>query len=432
MKKLFTKIEWSWIMYDWANSVYATNIMAAIFPIYFTSVLGENTLGIQWWGIGTSFATLIVALLGPVLGAVADCKGMKKKFWGFFAIMGITFTLLMAISDVWQGMLIGYVISYIGFQGSCLYYDSFLTDVTTPKKMDTVSSWGFAMGYIGGSTIAFVISIIIMMILGMENPLGVKIAVVITSLWWALFSIPMLLNVKQVHYKEDKPIAVVKNTFSNLRKTLKSISKNRGLFLFMIAYFFYIDGVGTIITMSTSYGTTLGIGTVGMILALLVTQLIGVPSSILFGKFAKKLGAFKMIGGAIAIYFCITIVGFYMGYIVESNPGDPAALQTATILFWTMACMVGTVQGGIQSLSRAQFGKMVPAENSNEYFGFFDIFGKFASVIGPFLVAQITMFTGKSSLGVLSLIILFLIGGIIFVYGHKDMAKSVDLANKSR
>jgi len=421
----FTKPERAWILYDWANSTYATNIMAAIFPIYFTQVLGANTLGIQWWGYGTAIATFVVACLGPVLGAIADCKGMKKRFWGFFVIMGVVFTVMMALTDAWQLMLVGYVLSYIGFQGSCLYYDSFLTDVTTRERMDTVSAWGYAMGYIGGSTIAFIISIVVMMILGMSNPLGVKIAVLITAVWWLVFSIPMMLNVKQIYYSDLKPMQVVGTTFSHLAATLRSIRKNRGLFLFMIAYFFYIDGVGTVITMATSYGTTLNLNTVSMILALLVTQLVAVPFSILFGRLAPKYGALKLIGGAIAMYFVICILGFYMGFMVENANGSTAALAQAQIMFWVMAVLVGTVQGGIQSLSRAQFGKMVPLENSNEYFGFFDIFGKFASVIGPILVAIITNLTGRSSLGVLSLILLFAIGGLVIKLGSKEIHLSL-------
>ncbi|MFV0254758.1 MAG: MFS transporter [Erysipelotrichaceae bacterium] len=427
LNKIFNKEELSWILYDWANSVYATNIMAAIFPIYFTTVCNaaaDGTAGIQWWGIGTSVATLIVAILGPVLGSLADCKGMKKKLWGGFVLLGVLFTLMMAIFDSWQLMLVGYIISFIGFQGSVLYYDSFLTDITTRERMDKISSWGFAAGYIGGSTIAFIISIAFMLILGMDNPLGVKVAVVITSLWWAIFSIPMLKNVKQKYFKEDEPQQVIKNTFGNLAKTLKSIGSNKGILFFMIAYFFYIDGVGTVISMATSYGTTLKLGTIGLIGALLVTQIVAIPFSILFGSLVKKIKAFKLIGFAIVVYIIIVTIGFYMGYSVETNNFSKQAISNATVLFWIMACLVGTVQGGIQSLSRAQFGKMVPANKSNEYFGFFDIFGKFASIMGPAIVSTITALTGRASFGVLSIIFQFVVGGLIILINYQVISNA--------
>ena len=428
-KDKFTKQEKSWILYDWANSVYATNIMAAIFPIYFTAVCGGDTAGIQWWGYGTSLATLIVAVLAPILGSLGDYKGMKKKFFTFFMAVGVLCTLIMAIFDNWQMLLVGYILSYIGFAGSCLFYDSFLTDVTTRKRMDKVSAWGYAMGYIGGSTIPFLISIGILLVMGMDNPTAVKIVVVLTSVWWGLFSIPMLRNVDQKYYLEGRPERMVSAAFSNVAYTLRDIVKNKGLFCYVIAYFCYIDGVGTVIHMSTSYGSTLGLDTVGMILALLVTQIVAMPCSILFGRLAKKLGAVRMIGIAIAIYFLICVVGFYMGYIIEV---DESAVGTAQVLFWMMAFLVGTVQGGIQALSRSYFSRLVPPDKSNEYFGFFDIFGKFATVVGPFLVAAVTGLTGRSSFGILSLLVLFAVGGLILFLGRSQLKASEEAAEAAR
>ena len=429
-KDKFTRQEKSWILYDWANSVYATNIMAAIFPIYFTSVCGgENTAGMQWWGYGTSLATLIVAVLAPILGSLGDYKGMKKKFFTFFMLVGVFCTLIMAIFDNWQMLLLGYVLSYIGFAGSCLFYDSFLTDVTTSDRMDKVSAWGYAMGYIGGSTIPFLISIGILLAMGMDNPVAVKLVVVLTSVWWGLFSIPMMKNVHQQYYLEGRPQHMASAAFSNVARTLRSIVKNKGLFFYLIAYFCYIDGVGTVIHMSTSYGSTLGLDTVGMILALLVTQIVAMPCSILFGRLAKRLGSVRMIGMAIAVYFLICVVGFYMGYIIEV---DENAVGTAQILFWMMAFLVGTVQGGIQALSRSYFSRLVPPDKSNEYFGFFDIFGKFATVVGPFLVALVTGFTGRSSFGILSLLVLFAVGGLLLFLGKGHMKEAERAAEAAR
>ena len=330
----------------------------------------------------------------------------------------------MAVFDNWQMLLIGYVLSYIGFAGSCLFYDSFLTDVTTRDRMDKISAWGYAMGYIGGSTIPFLISIGILLVMGMDNPTAVKIVVVLTSVWWGLFSIPMMRNVKQTYYLEGRPHHMVKAAFTNVGATLRSIVKNRGLLFYLLAYFCYIDGVGTVIHMSTSYGSDLGLDSTGMIIALLVTQIVAVPCSILYGRLSKRYGAIRMILFAIAVYFLICVLGFYMGFSIELVEGASApvyqeALARSQVLFWIMAFLVGTVQGGVQALSRSYFGKLVPPEKSNEYFGFFDIFGKFATVIGPALVGLITGLTGRSSYGILSVIVLFAAGGALLLVGRK-------------
>ena len=502
-EKRFTKKEWSWIMYDWANSIYATNIMAAIFPTIFVSIAGDA--GDIWWGYGTSIATFLVALLAPLLGAVADFKGMKKKLFTLFMLVGVVFTFLIAfVMNSWQWMLVGYIISRIGFNGANLFYDSFLTDVTTDERMDKVSSWGYAMGYIGGSTIPFVISIAMLLILGYSSPVAQKFSILITSVWWLVFSIPFLRNVEQEHYIERTRETSIGTILRNIGHTAREIFMQRGLFLFVLAYFFYIDGVGTIISISTAYGTVLGLGTVGMILALLVTQIVAMPCSILFANLAAKITARKALILAIITYTLICVVGFYMGFslephqaayedvardytasVMESAPEDAtqlaayedlgAALEKAvredkadtldgiaederyavlsqaqresvltaarqlnaqhrgeienlqravsfsTILFWAMAIMVGTVQGGIQAVSRSYFGKLIPKDRSNEFFGFFDIFGKFASVLGPFLYSLIGTWTGRSSFGVLALIALFLVGLVIMIAGKKDL-----------
>ena len=367
--------------------------------------------------------TLVVAVMGPVLGAVGDHKGMKKKLFTGFLAAGILFTLMMAVFDQWQLLLAGYVISYIGFAGSCLFYDSFLTDVTTEERMDRVSSWGYAMGYIGGSTIPFVISIAVLLIMGMDNPAAVKFSVVITSVWWLIFSIPILKNVNQTHYIEAPASKLLSHAFQSLKKTLREIFRNKTIFIFIVAYFFYIDGVGTVIHMATSYGTNLGLDTTGMIIALLVTQIVAMPCSILFGRASGKFSSIKLILFAIAMYLVICVLGFYMGFHVEQaelskaadSQGYQSALAFSQTLFWIMAVLVGTVQGGVQAISRSYFGKLVPPEKSNEFFGFFDIFGKFATVMGPAIVALISGLTGRDSIGVLSVSVLFLIGGGLLI-----------------
>ncbi len=421
-EKRFTKAEKSWIMYDWANSIYATNIMAAIFPIYFAMQADET--GNKLYGFAVSAAALVVAVLAPILGAIGDFSGMKKKLFAGFLVLGLVFTAVMAAFEDWRLMLIGFIFSRIGFSGSCLFYDSFLTDVTTPERMDRVSSWGYAMGYIGGSTIPFIISIAVMLLLN-QSVLSYKIAILIVVVWWAVFSIPFLKNVKQQYSVEDAPQALAKEAFRNAWKTFKDILKDKKILFFIIAYFFYIDGVDTIISMATNYGETLGLGAIGMILALLVTQIVAVPFSILFGNLAKKVGAMRMIAIAVCVYFVITILGFFMGFNIEQaelSGGDiDAALKLSSTLFWILATLVGTVQGGIQALSRSYFGQLIPPERSNEYYGFLDIFGKFSCVIGPALYAATYAATGRASLGILSIIVLFFGGMVALFAGRKYM-----------
>lgn len=421
-EKRFTKAEKSWIMYDWANSIYATNIMAAIFPIYFAMQADET--GNKLYGFAVSAAALVVAVLAPILGAIGDFSGMKKKLFAGFLVLGLVFTAVMAAFEDWRLMLVGFILSRIGFSGSCLFYDSFLTDVTTPERMDRVSSWGYAMGYIGGSTIPFIISIAVMLLLN-QSVLSYKIAIMIVVVWWAVFSIPFLKNVKQQYSVEDAPQALAKQAFRNAWKTFKDILKDKKILFFIIAYFFYIDGVDTIISMATNYGETLGLGAIGMILALLVTQIVAVPFSILFGNLAKKVGAMKMIAIAVCVYFVITILGFFMGFNIEQaelSGGDiDAALKLSSTLFWILATLVGTVQGGIQALSRSYFGQLIPPERSNEYYGFLDIFGKFSCVIGPALYAATYAATGRASLGILSIIVLFFGGMVALFAGRKYM-----------
>ena len=431
LKKRFTKVEWSWLFYDWANSIWATNISAAIWPIYFAVVVEQlanagriNTI----YGYAVSAANLITALLAPYLGAIGDFRGMKKKLWKWFMLGGVVFTLFMAVFDNWVLMILGFMLSRIGFSGSCLFYDSFLTDVTTPERMDKLSTWGYAMGYIGGSTIPFVISIVILVALDMSIP-SYKIAIAIVSVWWLLFSIPFWKNVEQVYYVDTPPRQLKRNAWINMKNTLKEIVHNKAVFFFLLAYFFYIDGVDTIISIATNYGSTLGLGSIGMILALVITQLVAVPCSIYFGSVSKKIGTLRLISASVAMYVLITIVGFAMGFLIDYNTlfgmTQEQAISISTVLFWILATLVGTVQGGIQALSRSYFGQLIPPERSNEYYGFMDIFGKFSCVIGPALYALVYRLTDKASLGVLSLIVLFIAGFVMLIVG-KPYFRSVE------
>ena len=417
MSNKFTKLEKSWITFDWANSVYATIMMAAIFPVYFTSIVNDiNGKGDMWWAIGTFIATLTMAILAPIIGAVADYKGMKKKLLIFFLLLGIGFTLFNAITNNWQLMLVGYVFSFIGFLGSSLLYDSFITDITTRDRMDKVSAWGYAMGYFGGSTIPFLIAIGLIMTLESKT-IAVKSSLIIAVIWWTIFSIPMLINVKQKYYTEKAPGNIILNTFRNIKKTMIDIWKEKKILYFLLAYFFYIDGVNTVISMATAYGASLGLDTTGMILALLVTQLVAIPFAILFGRLAKRYGSLNLILTAVFMYAFICILGFIMGLGIEEGF---LTISEALVLFWILAILVGTSQGGIQALSRSYFGKLIPPDRSTEYFGFYDIFGKFAAILGPGLYGLVKVLTGRSSLSILAIIFLFITGGIFIMINKRN------------
>lgn len=419
-----TKQEKSWVMFDWANSSYATIMMAAVFPVYFSGVCAAGGQeGDFWWGVGTAVATGVIAVLAPFIGAVADYKGYKKKLFNLFLAIGLIFTLSCAFTGQWKWMLLGYILSRIGFAGSGLVYDSFLTDVTTTDRMDQVSSWGYAMGYIGGSTIPFIASIVLVSFgssFGIDASMAVRISIVITVLWWGIFSIPFMKNVHQNYGMTVAGERQVRKTFAAIGRTTREIAGNRGLLIFILAYFCYIDGVGTVINMATSYGATLGLGTAKMMIALLLTQFVAFPCSVLFGKMSGKFGALRMILWSIGIYLLICICGFIMGFGVEESF---LSVSQAEILFWIMAVMVGTVQGGIQAISRSYYGKLVPPEKSGEYFGFYDIFGKFAAVLGPVLYSATKALTGRSSLSILSVILLFFIALILLIGGRKHLVK---------
>lgn len=404
-----SKQEKGWVLYDWANSAYSLLITTAIFPLYFKAAANDAglaaTTSTAYWGYANSFATLLISLCAPILGSIADFKGLKKRLFTFFFVLGIVFTLLLAVvpSNQWLILLICYMVTVIGFGGTNIFYDAFLVDVTTEDRMNQISSKGYAMGYIG-STIPFIISIALI-ILSQQNilPLSVTVAsqaaFAITALWWGLFTIPMLKNVKQVYYKEavSNPIS---NGFKQLFETFKKIKLYRPLFLFLIAYFFYIDGVNTIITMSTAYGSDLGITSTNLLIILFATQVVAAPFAILYGKLADKFKSKTMLLVGIFVYIVICTYAYFL---------------KTTLDFWILAMLVASSQGGIQALSRSYFAKLVPKEHANEFFGFYSIFYKFAAILGPFLVGFTAQITGNTNSGVFSLIVLFIIGGILLL-----------------
>ncbi|MBM7652909.1 MFS transporter [Neobacillus cucumis] len=404
-----SKQEKSWVFYDWANSAYSILITTAIFPLYFKAAAKQAGLAAStstaYWGYTNSFATLLISLCAPILGTIADFKGFKKRFFTFFLALGIIFTLLLAVvpSNQWLILLICYMVTVIGFGGTNIFYDAFLVDVTTEDRMNQVSSKGFAMGYIG-STIPFIIGIALILlsqqgILPLTVTVASQFAFAITALWWGLFTIPMLKNVKQVYYKERVPNPVATG-FRQLVHTFKKIRLYRPLFLFLFAYFFYIDGVNTIITMSTTYGSDIGISSTTLLIILFATQVVAAPFSVLYGKLADRFKGKKMLIVGIFVYIVICIYAYF--------------LKTA-LDFWILAMLVASSQGGIQALSRSYFAKLVPKDSVNEFFGFYSIFYKFASILGPSLMGVTSQITRNTNSGVFSLVILFIIGGVLLL-----------------
>ena len=391
-----TKKELSWVLYDVGNSAFVM-LSTALIPVYFASIAEPGSSVVVAWGYAETVASLILALLMPVLGSLADIAGNKKKFLVGFAGTGAVACAALGVPQHALAFLVVYVFAAIMLNGSMVFYDAFLVDATTEDRYDKVSSHGYAWGYLG-SCIPFIVCLAVVLggpSFGLSAMVGMKIAFVVTALWWIAFTVPLAKNVQQLHGKKRSE-RMVHATVVGLLNTLKSIVHDRRLLFFMLAFFFYIDGVHTVIKMSTSYGTDLGIDSTQLVLALLVTQFVAFPSAIAYGNLAKRFGTKRMLMVGVFAYFCIVLfAAFFLKSAFE---------------FWILAVCVGLFQGGIQALSRSEYGKLIPKERANEYYGFFDIFGKYAAVMGTFLVSFFTQVTGSSSLGVLSIAVLFVVG----------------------
>ena len=403
MKTGMTREEKNWVLYDVGNSAFVL-LIATIMPIYF-NYLAENA-GLSaadylaYWGYATSAATLIVALLGPVFGTLADTEGLKKPIFTTTMLIGGIGCLALGFSRQWFLFLLIYIIAKIGFSGSLIFYDSMLGDITTEDRVDNVSSQGYAWGYIG-SCVPFVVCLGVVLgagKIGISTELAMMISFAIVAVWWIGASIPLLKSYQQKHYVERQPKAV-RNSFKRLGDTLKNIRNEKKIFLFLVAFFFYIDGVYTIIDMATAYGTALGLDSTGLLLALLVTQLVAFSFAIIFGRLSKCYDVRTLITICIAAYFGIAVFAIFL---------------KAQWQFWIMAILVGMFQGGIQALSRSYFTKIIPAEKSGEYFGLMDICGKGASFLGTTVISLIAQFTGKVNIGVGAISLFFVLGMIVF------------------
>ena len=406
-----TSREKKWIVYDVGNSAFVL-LSTAVVPIYTNSLLkaaGETNI-VSTWGYAQTIASLVIAVLMPLLGSIADVQGMKIKFFTGFFLTGVVMCCAMALPLGWLAFLIVCVLATIGLNGSLTFYDSMLVDTTSNERMDRISSHGYAWGYIG-STVPFIVCIALIFggpaLFGWSTVACTRASFVITAAWWVSFTIPLLTIYKQVHYRATAAQTgeAIRGTFSELGSTFRAIRRNKPLWMFMIAFFFYIDAVNTVISMSTSYGTQLGIDSTQLVVALLVTQFVAFPSAIVYGKLAGRFGAKTMITVAVVAYMCIV---FFAAFFLRS-----------AFEFWILAILVGMFQGGIQALSRSYYGKIIPKQHANEYYGFYDIFGKTASIIGTFLVATTTSITGNASLGVLSIAILLAVA-LVFLLLQKD------------
>lgn len=403
MEQKMTKLEKNWILYDVGNSAY-TMLVTTIIPIYFKYIATAQGVSsvdyLAYWGYAASIVTLIVAILGPVIGTFTDNKDFKKPIFCISLAVGSIGCVCLGFLKYWLLFLVVFIISKVGYASSLIFYDSMLPDVTTTERMDRVSTSGYAWGYIG-SCIPFIACLGVVLgkdAIGISMEVAMALAFLITAAWWVLMTVPLLRSYKQKYYVECQEHAVAE-TFKRLGRTLLNARKHSKIFWFLVAFFFYIDGVYTVIDMATSYGEALGLASSGLLLALLVTQLVAFPCAIIFGRLAQKYHNEQLITVCILAYLGIAVFAMFLTNLVE---------------FWILAVMVGMFQGGIQALSRSYFTKIIPPEQSGEFFGIYDICGKGAAFLGTTLVGVISQLTGSINKGISVLSLLFILGLVFF------------------
>jgi UMF1 family MFS transporter len=410
MEKGRRKIILSWCMYDWANSAFATTIMAAVLPFFYSSVAGASlskTTASSYWGYTNTIAMLIVAFSAPILGALADHGGTKKKFLAGFATLGIasTASLVSVGRGDWFWASLLYILGMVGFSGGNNFYDSLLLHVARDEEIDRISSYGYAMGYLGGGLLLILNLAMIMKpgFFGIPSAeWGARYSFLTVAIWWAVFSIPIMKNVAE---PPIVPIAgesahPIRASFQRLSLTFHNLQKYREAFKFLLAFWLYNDGIGTIISMAVIFGAEINIAQEHLIGAILAVQFIGIPFSILFGRLAGQIGPKKAILLGLAVYTGISIGGYF--------------IQSA-LHFWILAILVGFVQGGTQALSRSLFSTLIPKSRSAEFFSFYDVSSKFAGIIGPLVFGLVGQMTGSSRLSVVALVIFFLGGSLLLL-----------------
>ena len=404
-----TGLERAWILYDVGNSAFVL-LVATLIPIFFNALAEEGGLSsvdyLAYWGYAASAVTVITAVLSPILGTLADTRGFKKPIFILCLVVGVAGCCAMGLAKTWLPFLLIFVFAKVGFSGSLVFYDSMLSDVTTPDRMDVVSSRGYAWGYIG-SCVPFVVCLALVLgsgVIGLSQMTALNIALFITAAWWLAMTLPLLKTYRQLHYVEVEKHAI-RQSFARIGHTLRHLHEDKQVFWFLLAFFCYIDGVYTIIDMATAYGTALGLDTTGLLLALLVTQIVAFPSALIFGRLSAKYPSTTLIPVCVAAYAGIALFAFFL---------------TQQWQFWVLAFVVGMFQGGVQALSRSHFAKIIPPEKSGEYFGLFDICGKGASFLGTMIVSVGSQLTGSANVGVGSLIVLFIVGFVLFRVSCKE------------
>lgn len=400
-----TKAERSWILNDWANSAYTVAITTAILPIYFKNVAAQGLEPHQatsYWGYGSTVFALVAALLAPLLGTLADYRGYKKSLFALFTVIGVVFTASLAFVGPgdWMLCILLFGLSSLGFACMLTFYDAFLVDVTDKGRMDWVSSNGYAWGYIG-STIPFIAAILLILHPGWfglsSTQVATRTSFVLIAIWWLVFAIPMLKDVHQVHGLSPSPHPI-RDTLGRLRETFRDLGRYREAFLFLIAYFFYIDGISSLIKMSALLGLDLGIPSQSLLGMILALQAAAFPFALLYGKLAERFPAKHLILVGIAVFLGVSLA---------------APFLRSEAHFWILTLLMASSLGGVQSLSRSIFGKLIPPERSAEFFGFFNVMGKFAAVFGPFLMGVLTQASGNARMASLALVPFFAIGGIL-------------------
>ncbi|QGQ95437.1 MFS transporter [Paenibacillus psychroresistens] len=400
----------AWIYYDWANSAFATTMMAAVLPIFYVDTaaltLGDSNLALSYWGFTQTIAMLIAALIAPILGAYADYSGTKMRFLRVFSLMGILASGLFALIGEGDYILASvlFIIGSIGYSSSSAFYDALLPDLVPPEKRDMISSKGFAFGYIGGGLLLIVNLVMIQtpQVFGFPNKLvGVHVAFITVAVWWFVFSLPLFRRVKDIPLNTGKKVKeYTAIAFARTWGTLKHISRYPELFKFIVAFWFFNDGINTIITMATTYGKTIGIETSDLITALIITQFVGIPFTLIFGKIAERLGSKRSLYISLFVYMLIVILGYFM---------------TSALHFYILAFMVGLVQGGSQAIARSIFSQMVPKGRSSEFFGFLNVSSRFSSILGPFVFSMVSLLTGSARFGILSLFLFFAVGILLLM-----------------
>ncbi len=410
MQHILNRKVFSWALYDWANSAFATAVLAGFFPVFFkefwsgTVPATESTFQL---GLANSLASAVIVILAPVLGAIADVGGLRKRLLLVFALIGICMTsgLYFVAEGQASLALLCFVLATIGFSGSIVFYDALIVSVTEEQHYDVVSAYGYALGYLGGGLLfaATVAMTLWPHVFGLANvTVAVQVSFLCVAVWWLLFSIPLLLFVtEQREQGRTNSFAVIKGGFRQLLATFQKVRRLRFVFMFLLAYWLYIDGVDTIVRMAVDYGMALGFSANNLITALLITQFVGFPAAIIFGYVGKRVGAKTAILFGIGVYFAVTLYAYRMNSIAE---------------FYVLAIVIGLVQGGVQALSRSLYARLIPPDKSAEFFGFYNMLGKFAAILGPLMVGVVGMISDSSRLAILSISVLFILGGVLLYF----------------